>query len=125
MTLVEEAIVTLCEADRSFEPGKLPVNAIIDAVCEVYKIHRQQLTSPRRQKFLIKPRFHATALILALRPDLTLSQIGSFLNRDHSTVIHSRDCWHDYTKSKAHYQRKAVNALIFEKYGVVIDDDQG
>lgn len=59
---------------------------IIHQCAEVFNVHPRDLLSHSRFEFLLGPRF---ALYAALRQrGSTYSQIGRWLNRDHSTVIY-------------------------------------
>jgi len=97
--------------DRDFQ--KIPVEKIIRAVCDAYKVTKEDLLSPRRQGHIMVPRYHAIALTVDLRPDLSLSTIGRLFDRDHSTIIHARGAW---AMNFAHLRRAhiaVVNSMLF------------
>lgn len=61
----------------------------VNAAAEMFCVHPRDLVGPYRFNFLMLPRF---ALYKALRMrGWSYPQIGRFLNRDHSTIIHGVD----------------------------------
>ena len=69
--------------------NKVDIDTIQTIVCKFYKISKNEMLSPRRSRYLVRPR--QTAIYLAkLLTSKSLPEIGrSFSNRDHTTVIHS------------------------------------
>ena len=69
--------------------NKVDIEAIQTIVCKFYKISKNEMLSPRRSRYLVRPR--QTAIYLAkMLTSKSLPEIGrSFSNRDHTTVIHS------------------------------------
>ena len=69
--------------------NKVDIDAIQTIVCKFYKISKNEMLSPRRSRYLVRPR--QTAIYLAkMLTSKSLPEIGrSFSNRDHTTVIHS------------------------------------
>ncbi len=69
--------------------NKVDVDTIQTIVCKFYKISKNEMLSPRRSRYLVRPR--QTAIYLAkMLTSKSLPEIGrSFSNRDHTTVIHS------------------------------------
>ncbi len=69
--------------------NKVDIDTIQTIVCKFYKISKNEMLSPRRSRYLVRPR--QTAIFLAkLLTSKSLPEIGrSFSNRDHTTVIHS------------------------------------
>ncbi len=65
------------------------IDTIQTIVCKFYKISKNEMLSPRRSRYLVRPR--QTAIYLAkMLTSKSLPEIGrSFSNRDHTTVIHS------------------------------------
>ncbi len=65
------------------------IDTIQTVVCKFYKISKNEMLSPRRSRYLVRPR--QTAIYLAkMLTSKSLPEIGrSFSNRDHTTVIHS------------------------------------
>ena len=69
--------------------NKVDIDKIQTIVCKFYKISKNEMLSPRRSRYLVRPR--QTAIYLAkMLTSKSLPEIGrSFSNRDHTTVIHS------------------------------------
>ena len=69
--------------------NKVDIDIIQTIVCKFYKISKNEMLSPRRSRYLVRPR--QTAIYLAkMLTSKSLPEIGrSFSNRDHTTVIHS------------------------------------
>ncbi len=69
--------------------NKVDIDTIQTTVCKFYKISKNEMLSPRRSRYLVRPR--QTAIYLAkMLTSKSLPEIGrSFANRDHTTVIHS------------------------------------
>ncbi len=69
--------------------NKVDIDRIQTIVCKFYKISKNEMLSPRRSRYLVRPR--QTAIYLAkMLTSKSLPEIGrSFANRDHTTVIHS------------------------------------
>ncbi len=69
--------------------SKVDIDNIQTIVCKYFKISKNEMLSPRRSRYLVRPR--QTAIYLAkMLTSKSLPEIGrSFANRDHTTVIHS------------------------------------
>ena len=69
--------------------NKVTIDTIQTIVCRFFKISKNEMLSPRRSRYLVRPR--QTAIYLAkLLTSKSLPEIGrAFSNRDHTTVIHS------------------------------------
>ena len=69
--------------------SKVNIDDIQTIVCRFFKISKNEMLSPRRSRYLVRPR--QTAIYLAkVLTSKSLPEIGrSFSNRDHTTVIHS------------------------------------
>ncbi len=69
--------------------NKVDIDNIQTIVCKYFKISKNEMLSPRRSRYLVRPR--QTAIYLAkILTSKSLPEIGrSFANRDHTTVIHS------------------------------------
>ncbi len=69
--------------------NRVDIDTIQTIVCKFYKISKNEMLSPRRSRYLVRPR--QTAIYLAkMLTSKSLPEIGrSFSNRDHTTVIHS------------------------------------
>jgi len=68
---------------------KVTIDTIQTIVCKFFKISKNEMLSPRRSRYLVRPR--QTAIYLAkMLTSKSLPEIGrAFSNRDHTTVIHS------------------------------------
>ncbi len=73
----------------NFSENKVTIDNIQTIVCKYFKISKNEMLSPRRSRYLVRPR--QTAIYLAkILTSKSLPEIGrSFANRDHTTVIHS------------------------------------
>ena len=69
--------------------NKVTIDKIQTIVCKFFKISKSEMLSPRRSRYLVRPR--QTAIYLAkILTSKSLPEIGrAFANRDHTTVIHS------------------------------------
>ena len=69
--------------------NKVTIDTIQTIVCKFFKISKNEMLSPRRSRYLVRPR--QTAIYLAkMLTSKSLPEIGrAFSNRDHTTVIHS------------------------------------
>ena len=69
--------------------NKVNIDMIQTVVCKFFKISKNEMLSPRRSRYLVRPR--QTAIYLSkILTSKSLPEIGrSFSNRDHTTVIHS------------------------------------
>ena len=69
--------------------NKVTIDLIQSLVCKFYKISKTEMLSPRRSRYLVRPRQTAIYLTKILTSK-SLPEIGrEFSNRDHTTVIHS------------------------------------
>ena len=73
----------------NLKQNKVDIDNIQTIVCKYFKISKNEMLSPRRSRYLVRPR--QTAIYLAkMLTSKSLPEIGrSFANRDHTTVIHS------------------------------------
>ena len=69
--------------------NKVTIDIIQTIVCKDFKISKNEMLSPRRSRYLVRPR--QTAIYLSkMLTSKSLPEIGRcFSNRDHTTVIHS------------------------------------
>jgi len=69
--------------------NKVTIESIQTIVCKFFKISKNEMLSPRRSRYLVRPR--QTAIYLSkMLTSKSLPEIGrAFSNRDHTTVIHS------------------------------------
>tara|TARA_Y100000590_G_scaffold5027_2_gene6815 strand:- start:731 stop:2158 length:1428 start_codon:yes stop_codon:yes gene_type:complete len=69
--------------------NKVTIDVIQTIVCKFFKISKNEMLSPRRSRYLVRPRQTAIYLAKTLTSK-SLPEIGrAFSNRDHTTVIHS------------------------------------
>ncbi len=69
--------------------SKVDIDTIQTIVCKFYKISKNEMLSPRRSRYLVRPR-QAAIYLAKMLTSKSLPEIGrSFSNRDHTTVIHS------------------------------------
>tara|TARA_B100000282_G_scaffold294960_1_gene273187 strand:+ start:84 stop:1493 length:1410 start_codon:yes stop_codon:yes gene_type:complete len=69
--------------------NKVTIDDIQTEVCKFFKISKNEMLSPRRSRYLVRPRQTAIYLAKSLTSK-SLPEIGrEFSNRDHTTVIHS------------------------------------
>jgi len=69
--------------------NNVTTDLIQSLVCKFYKISKTEMLSPRRSRYLVRPRQTAIYLTKILTSK-SLPEIGrEFSNRDHTTVIHS------------------------------------
>jgi len=69
--------------------NKVTIDLIQSIVCRFFKISKNEMLSPRRSRYLVRPRQTAIYLTKILTSK-SLPEIGKeFSNRDHTTIIHS------------------------------------
>jgi chromosomal replication initiation ATPase DnaA len=83
---------TGCDDERLAEIGTPGIRMadIMDAVCAFYDVPRRQMLSERRARNIARPRQVFCWLVRELT-NKSAPQIGMFLARDHSTVIHAEN----------------------------------
>jgi chromosomal replication initiator protein len=88
VTNLSETRIILKDLLNIYE-NKVTIDNIQIIVCKYFKISKNEMLSPRRSRYLVRPR--QTAIYLAkMLTSKSLPEIGrSFSNRDHTTVIHS------------------------------------
>ena len=65
------------------------IDQIQSEVCKFFKISKNEMLSPRRSRYLVRPR-QVAIFLSKLLTSKSLPEIGrEFSNRDHTTVIHS------------------------------------
>ena len=62
---------------------------ILRIVGHIVGIAPQRIRSTTRRQYIARRRYMVVELISRLRPDRTLTEIGAFMNRDHTTIIHA------------------------------------
>lgn len=84
------------EIEGLMQPAGPPIGEVLLLVSDVTGRSVPDLVGPRRTRSLAWPRFLAVHILVKVRPDLSLPAIGKALGkRDHSTVIHARDKFHE------------------------------
>ena len=69
--------------------NKVTIDIIQTLVCKFFKISKNEMLSPRRSRYLVRPRQIGIYLTKTLTSK-SLPEIGrEFSNRDHTTIIHS------------------------------------
>ncbi len=69
--------------------NKVDIDQIQSEVCKFFKISKNEMLSPRRSRYLVRPR-QVAIFLSKLLTSKSLPEIGrEFSNRDHTTVIHS------------------------------------
>jgi len=73
----------------NFSENKVTIDFIQTVVCKFFKISKNEMLSPRRSRYLVRPR-QAAIYLSKMLTSKSLPEIGrAFSNRDHTTVIHS------------------------------------
>lgn len=77
--------------DQGGEDEQLDIDTIIDVVCRYYSVTRDDLIGKKKSKEIAYPRQICIYIITEIMP-IPLARIGAiFGNRDHTTIMHSRD----------------------------------
>jgi len=85
LQLAEEQLTDILSANRR----RITIDEIQRTVCQFYRIDRQEMSSKRRARAVVRPRQVAMYLAKVLTPR-SYPEIGrKFGGRDHSTVIHA------------------------------------
>lgn len=86
---------------------------IIQAVSKALKITEVDITGVCRKRNLVEARQICIGLILIATP-ITLTALGKMLNRDHSTIIYSRDTYNDLMDTDEQFRDKVslVKSLL-------------
>lgn len=89
--------------------------SIIEAVCEVFDVSKEELFCKSRPLRLSYPRF-ATYYLGWLHTKRSIANIGRFMDRDHTTILYGRDKAIRLRKENAEFAEKleAAKELAFE-----------
>lgn len=68
---------------------RLQLGDIMNALCMFYDVESKYIFGKKRDRPYARPRQVLCYIAKNHIPDITLKEIGRFLGRDHSTVIHS------------------------------------
>lgn len=63
---------------------------VIQTACEYFKVTKKEMSGKSRKREIIHPR-QVTMYLLAMLSRTSLTKIGRAFDRDHTTVIHTRD----------------------------------
>jgi chromosomal replication initiation ATPase DnaA len=106
----DRAIMTLAPVP----PAKIGGAELLRVVASAHRISMDELVGRHRIQTYVFARHHAVTLLLFHRPELSYLQVGALLNRDHTTIIHSRRKW----PNVAHNCKRQA-AEIFERTGLM------
>ena len=67
---------------------------VMDVICEQKHIHEFEVLSKSRAKPLVMAR-HQITFILRKKTKMSSTFIGTLLNKDHATILHSIKLWQD------------------------------
>lgn len=70
---------------------KISISDIAKAVCEHSDVTLGEIRSRSRVREIVRPRQEIMYLACKLCPHLSLPQIGLYLKRDHTTIMHGRN----------------------------------
>ena len=82
-------VKTILKDLLNLSENTVTIDLIQSLVCKFFKISKNEMLSPRRSRYLVRPRQTAIYLTKVLTSK-SLPEIGrEFSNRDHTTIIHS------------------------------------
>lgn len=73
----------------SYTASEIVPEKIVGEICKHYRVSQSQIASKYRGRDIAFVR-QLTAEVLRQRTELSLSQIGKIVNRDHTTIIHGK-----------------------------------
>ena len=82
---------------------KETLNTIIDVVCERFNYTKYDILGHKRNRNVVIARQYIVQLALKMT-GYTLTELGKKLNRDHSTIIYSRDVFEGLYKNEYKYR---------------------
>lgn len=89
---------------------------IIAAVAEHYGLSVGDITGPRRQRYLVRPRFVAIGLCRALvDPPPSSQRLGQVFGRDHSSILHALDVVCRWEKPLTNEDAKAYSDFLRQR----------
>lgn len=89
LSFAEEALKDIIKPNKIHE---INPDLIINTVCEHFHITREEITGVSKSQNIAKPRMIVMYLCRKLLPNMTLQEIGRYLNRkNHSTVLHGTE----------------------------------
>ncbi len=90
---------------ESMQRGNV-AGTIIKSVCEVLKVKLKEVKSPKRTRELSEARSIAIALILQKYPNFGLKKLGLVFNRDHSTILYSKELFNELRYTNKSFKDK-------------------
>lgn len=81
-------------------------------ICREFSISSEQLKCKSRNKELVFARHLMCYLIKKYSPHYSLKSIGTYLKRDHTSVIHAIKCINNYLDSKHPLQYTIVDIKL-------------
>lgn len=83
------------------------------SVCSWYGVTADELKSKSREQHIVIPRHHFCWVVYRNRPDVSYPMLGRYLNRDHTTIVHSVETF-ERMKDALHKEVLGVDKLIKE-----------
>lgn len=76
--------------------------SLFDAIEEALRVSKEEIQSSSRKREITEARYIFVGLLLEVFPEFGLKRLGVIIgNRDHSTVIHSRETFNALTDGKS------------------------
>lgn len=108
---LENELATMCKFTHVKTPEKaLSKKPDLDRICNLLGVTYDMLKDKSREHFLTTRRMVAFRFIRD-NYELTLKEIGSLFNRDHTTVIHGLNTFDDLYETNKKF-RELANKLI-------------
>jgi len=99
------------------------IQSVTATVCEYFKQSVEMVRSPVRKRCLVRPRQFAQFFAKKLTPN-TLKEIGEYFgDRDHTSVMHSRQTIKDLISEKANEVEIIAHAALCRKFCLDPYDD--
>lgn len=109
--MIFAGIIQEQQAEVAANFKRLSYNQISSAIFKVTGVTFEDIKSPIRKREIVNSRYIFVALMLKKGTLMSLKKLGSLINRDHSTMIYSRDTYEDlYLTDKAF--KKAADAVL-------------
>ncbi len=94
------------------KPSENFIENLYDAIFNATGITREQIESPIRKREITIPR-QIFCCFVRLETEMSLKQVGMLVNRDHATVIHSKNVLKDLYPTNRSY-RTIVNDIALQ-----------
>jgi hypothetical protein len=97
----------------SQDPALITQEIILDSIEEILNLNYQQIASPTRSSLYVTARIFYCYL-MRKHLNWSLKEIGSSINRDHTTVIHSLRNYEDYLLNEEVFRstNKAIEEAV-------------